>query len=293
VKKLAVLMLSTTIAVACGGPDEDRGRVASRDEPGPDDTVVSEDIGADLRELARSRIYFGRHSVGRNMLSGLELLAAEHGIDGIHVVDLDAESAVGDTFLVHSRIGENMSPRTKVDGFARRLRGGLPAKPDVAFMKFCYVDFDPNSDVPALFDYYRSTLDRLGEELPDMRLLHATVPLMARERDVKSRIKLLLGRPLWGDEANGKRQEFNELLAQTYDADLIVDIARAESTHPDGTREQFEKNGRVYYSLNPAYTTDGGHLNEAGQRRVAAEMVRVLARNLRQEQRSPASSELR
>ena len=102
------------------------------------------DIAADLREVAESRIYFGHHSVGQNMLSGAGQLAAQHGVDGIRFVELDCESAlsVGPLFA-HSRIGENGDAKSKVDGFARRLRGGLPEDLSVALMKLCYADIDP------------------------------------------------------------------------------------------------------------------------------------------------------
>jgi len=244
--------------------------------------IVSEDIGSKLRTLAASRIYFGHHSVGDSMLSGLELIAVENGVSSIHIVDLDSASdpELPGAFFAHSRVGRNMDPKSKVDDFARRLRGGLPAKPDLAFMKLCYVDLDPNSDVPGIFDYYRSTLDQLGADSPAVSLVHATVPLMTRQLGLKNRIKLLLGRDLWRDEANIKRWRFNDLLRRTYDEGRIIDIARAESTHADGTRERFAKDGKEYCSLSPAYTDDGGHLNETGQRRVATEMLRVLAGNL-------------
>jgi hypothetical protein len=147
-------------------------------------------------------------------------------------------------------------------------------------MKFCYVDFEPDTDASDLFSHYRSTMSRLSEQHPDVRFLHTTVPLMTRERRIKDRIRLLLGMPVWEDDANAKRHEFNQLVRETYDSDLIIDVAVEESTRPDGTRQQYTKNDQTYYSLVPAYTTDGGHLNDIGQRKVAAEMVRVIARNV-------------
>jgi len=278
----AILLLMMVAATACGRSDVDRAQGANAGGPGLGDRAVNEEIGSDLRELAQSRIYFGRHSVGRNILSGLGQLAAEHGVDGIHIVDLDSEEHLPDAFLAHSRVGENLDPKSKIDDFAARMRGGLPVKPDVAMMKFCYVDFNPDTNVRELFDYYRSTLDQLSTEFPDVRFLHATVPLMTREIGLKERIKLLLGQTLWGDDSNIKREEFSGLLRQTYDQNRVVEIARVESTNPDGTQEQFTIDGEPHPSLSPAYTTDGGHLNVAGQRQVAAHMVRVLARNSRQ-----------
>jgi hypothetical protein len=226
------------------------------------------------------------------MLSGLRLIAAEHGVRGIQIVSVDSppQSELPEAFFAHSRVGANEDPISKVEEFVRRMRGGFPGEPAVAFMKFCYVDFDPYTKVPELFAYYRSTIDQLTKELPAVRLVHATVPLMTRDLSVKNRIRLLLGRTPWRDGANIRRHEFNELLRQSYDPSRIIHIARVESTSPNGAREDFTNHGRQYFSLSPAYTNDGGHLNEGGQRRVAAEMIRVLARNLRQREQKQASS---
>ena len=97
---------------------------------------------------------------------------------------------------------------------------------------------------------------------------------------IKDRIKLLLDKPVWVDDANAKRHEFSRLVRETYDSHLIIDIAEAESTRPDGTRQQYTKGGQTYYTLVPGYTTDGGHLNDIGKKWVAEEMVRVIARNI-------------
>jgi hypothetical protein len=269
------------VVLACGGSEMDGVESGAEGASQRGGSTVIEDLAADLREMAKARIYFGHHSVGANMLDGLRLLAAEQGVEDIQVVKLDEESAASEAFFAHSAVGRNGDPKSKVNEFAEVMREGLPAEPDVAFMKFCYVDFTPQTDVDELFAYYRSTMSRLSEERPRVRLLHTTVPLMERRRRVKDRVRLLLGMGVWEDDANIKRYEFNSLLRGTYDARLIIDIAREESTKPDGTRQQFRKDGQTYYSMNPAYTTDGGHLNEAGKRRVAAEMVRVSAREVR------------
>lgn len=246
--------------------------------------MVVADLASDLRVVAKAPIYFGHQSVGFNMLDGLRQIAVEEEVDGIQIVELERGRPVSDGVFAHSAVGKNGDPRSKTDEFAKRIREAratLSSGPDVAFMKFCYVDFTPDTDVEDLFAHYRSTLSRLGEEHRQVRFLHTTVPLTTRKLRVKDRIRLLLGMPVWVDDSAIKRHEFNRLIEQTYDADRIIDIAGQESTRPDGTRQRFNKNGRSYYSLNPAYTTDGGHLNQAGQRKVAAEMVRVIARNVR------------
>jgi hypothetical protein len=271
-------------STACGRADVDHVGVAAERARDPGGASVVNDLASDLRVVAKTQVYFGHQSVGLNMLDGLRQIATEEEVDDIQIVELDREHAVSAAFFAHSAVGKNGDPRSKIDEFATKIRGmreTLPAGPDVAFMKFCYVDFAPDTDVDDLFAYYRSTMSRLGKEHPHVRFLHTTVPLMARTLRVKDRIRLLLGMPVWVDDANIKRHEFNLLIQQTYDDDRIIDIAGQESTKPDGTRQRFTRNGRTYYSLNPAYTTDGGHLNQAGKRKVAAEMVRVIARNAR------------
>jgi lysophospholipase L1-like esterase len=60
------------------------------------------------------------------------------------------------------------------------------------------------------------------------------------------------------------------------------------STHPDGRRESFRMNGTAWYSLVPAYTDDGGHLNAVGRVHVAAAFVRAIAAAVRSRQRAAA-----
>ncbi len=57
----------------------------------------------------------------------------------------------------------------------------------------------------------------------------------------------------------------------------FFDIAKIESTFPDGTRSTFTKDGKTYYSMVPEYTHDGGHLNEMGRKKVAKQFLLLLA----------------
>jgi hypothetical protein len=93
-------------------------------------------------------------------------------------------------------------------------------------------------------------------------VLHATVPLTTDD-----------------PAANVKRQRYNRLLRNTYPSSRIVDIARVESTTPSGARVKRMHRGKVYYAMYRGYTTDGGHLNEAGFRRVASALIQAMARN--------------
>jgi len=278
-----MLALCAALTAGCDGSNGDHGAaIGQESDVAMTRSIDNQDLAADLRRLSEGRVYFGHMSVGYNMMSGLQRIAEGYGEDGLNLIDLTEASGkvLPPTFFAHSTVGENSRPRTKLDEFAHRLRSDLAGEVDVAFIKFCYVDFNPSTDVQALFESYQSTLGELSDELPEMRLVHTTVPLHERRLRIRDHVRLLLGMPVWRDEANVRRSEFNALLHQTFDGRDIIDIALVESTNPDGTRQQFARDGQLYPSLSSAYTTDGGHLNEAGQHEVASEMVRVLARRL-------------
>jgi hypothetical protein len=173
--------------------------------------------------------------------------------------------------------GENGKPQSKMDAFAHSVRRLRATGVQVALMKFCFVDFDPFTDVDALFDNYTTMIDELGRGFPHITFAHVTTPLAIRDRTIKDRIKRLIRYPIWNDVANIKRSKFNERLQAAYPPELIFDLATVQSTHPNGSRERFQLGGEVGYSMVPAYTYDGGHLNRLGQRLAAIEFVRFLA----------------
>ena len=61
------------------------------------------------------------------------------------------------------------------------------------------------------------------------------------------------------------------------DKEPILDIAKIESTFPNGTRSLFTKDGKTYYSMAPEYTYDGSHLNETGRKKVAEQLLIFMA----------------
>jgi hypothetical protein len=94
---------------------------------------------------------------------------------------------------------------------------------------------------------------------------------------LKAYIKNLIGRPIGGQDDNIKRLEYSRLITSTFDSkEPVLDITRIESTKRDGVRTSFEKNGNAYFSLNPDYTYDGGHLNEVGRKLVAEQLLLLL-----------------
>lgn len=250
---------------------------ACQPEPTAEPFRMTDALQQDLATVGGARIFFGHQSVGRNVMQGLEDLQNDLGTAGITVLEMgETAPDLPDAFLLHSRVGENTQPASKCDDFKRQV-GALAGRIDYALLKFCYIDIDENSDVDAIFGYYRRTLDDLKARHPDITFVHVTSPLRHTASGPGVWIREIMGKPNRSKLANIKRNQFNEHLRSTYAGDPIFDIAASESTYPDGRRESFVKDGKTYYSLIGAYTHDGGHLNETGRRYVAADMMQALA----------------
>ena len=244
-------------------------------------SVTTMQLAADMAEVRQSRILFSHHSVGANILEGVKRLDAESpGSDRLRVASIEEAFATKEPALIDFWGGQNGEPKTKIDSFAAVIRSEPRLKLDIAFMKFCYVDFNPRTDVNELFGYYRSTLDALKREHPEIRFAHVTVPLTTWPTGMKWRIFRIIGKEVWEDDANIKRAEFNRRLQESFSSDPVLDLARLEATAPDGHLTTFERGGQSYLSLYPGYTDDGGHLNTLGQQIVGVAAVRFMAEGL-------------
>ena len=245
---------------------------------------ISEKTRNALESTKDKSIIFLHHSVGGNILTGLQKLAKESGVEikiqRIRNKPIPSEKKLTSIKkIIDITGGKNGQPKTKVDSFVEKIKGlNTNIAPDIAFMKICYVDFNPNTEVNEIFSYYKNNIETLKNERPDVKLAHFTVPLFEQPNSIKDKINRFLGRQVWEDSTNVKRAEFNKLLFEAFPEDPIFDIARIESTLPDGTRSSFEKDGNTYYSLASEYTDDGGHLNAFGQRRAAIEIAEFLAK---------------
>ncbi len=136
-----------------------------------------------------------------------------------------------------------------------------------------------DTDVKDIFSSYNGSIAQLEKKYPGMTIIHFTNPLTQRQTGIKASIKKIIGRPIGGVEDNIKRNEYNEMLIKQYEGkEPIFDIAKIQSTFPDGTRCSFTKDGKKYYSMVPEYTTDGGHLNEIGRKKVAEQFLILLAK---------------
>ena len=230
---------------------------------------------ADLELLAHERIYFAHQSVGANILAGVGELARDAAVP-LRIVEAPNAAAVGAGTFGHFFVPENGEPLRKLQNFKTAL--GRQSGIDLALIKFCFVDINADTDAAALFARYQATIAELKAANPHTTFVHVTLPLTTVQGGVKAFAKRLLGRAPYGTIENVRREQYNALLRRTYAGrEPVFDIARLESTAPDGTRVTVSWDGAIAPAMAPAYTDDGGHLNELGRVRVARELVRVLA----------------
>lgn len=212
---------------------------------------------ASLDRARRLRVYFGHQSVGDNILGGLERLAMAKPARYRLQMGRQASLSWFDTHvgLVDFAVGENGEPRRKIRDFAARMaRAG--SRVDVAMMKLCYVDLEDGSEPAGVFAAYRATMDRLQQAHPRVRLVWWTSPLTTA--------------------SNAQRNKFNRLVRQycTSHGNVLFDLADLESHDARGTAATDRQGPR----LCPAWSEDGGHLNELGAARVARAWWHLTAR---------------
>jgi len=227
--------------------------------------------------LAQTRILFGHQSVGANIVDGVRDVLRSQPQIRLDIVEEVAGTDERPAF-VHFAAGRNTQPLSKIEDFTGRLRASA-VKPDVAFLKFCYIDVNAGTDVRNLFERYRTTMAELKSVAPQTRIVHLTVPLRVVQSDWKVPVKRLIGRPIGGYADNIRRNEYNDLLRAEYAGrEPLFDLAAIQSARPGGGRMVFESNGKEYLALAPELTSDGGHLNEQGKRVVAEALLAELAR---------------
>jgi hypothetical protein len=270
---LAILMVGVSMGYGLAATDY-KERVTD---------MTSMQLADDLAIVRKGRILFSHHCVGANIIMGIKRLDADvPGESHIRLSTLDEAATAKGPMFIHFSGGQNGEPKTKIDSFAATIRGETRLKPDLAFMKFCYVDFNPQTDVGELFEYYRNAIEVLKREHPEIRFVHVSVPLTVQPTGLKARIYRMIGREVWEDAANVRRAEFNRLLKENFGADLVFDLARVEALAPDGRLTTFEQGGQIYLSLYPGYAeVDGEHLNTTGQQVAGAAIIRFIAEKLK------------
>jgi hypothetical protein len=230
-----------------------------------------------VASLASKKIFFGHQSVGNNVIKGIRDLAILDPRLKLNIVKSPDPQSIASPALVEFDIGQNGNPQSKIDAFASVLNKGMGAQGGIAMFKFCYVDIESSTDIAGMFAGYRDAISALKTKYPSLKIVHVTVPLTAVEPAAKAWIKRLLGKAT-RQEVNVKRNEFNDLMRQTYAGiDPIFDLAEVESTYGNGSRSYFMQGNARIYTLAPEFTADGGHLNGVGRRMAAERLLLVLA----------------
>jgi hypothetical protein len=222
-------------------------------------------------------VFFGHQSVGRDIVEGMRRLVDREPELGIRLVSTDRPEQIAGAAFMEARIGKNRHPESKADAFAEILRRGFGDEPGAcAMLKYCYVDLRAGSDPQALLRDYVARVDSLRKRHPSLAIVHWTIPLKTAPKGLEERIKTAMGRST-ETASNAVRAEYNALLTREYQGtDPIFDVARVQSTRPDGSRAWSASGGKHIPMLAPEWTTDGGHLNEVGQCHVATELLDFL-----------------
>ena len=249
-------------------------RAASSPTTAP--AAASTTARANLASVATMRIIFGHQSVGANVLQGIRELSAQLSAPAPTIVSTRDVARVTAPAIDEFMIGENGDPASKQAAFASVLDAAGPDIEGVALFKYCFLDITPQTDVARLFAAHRDLVRALQARHPRLTFVHVTAPLTVAEPASKALIKRMLGKPSSRD-ANVKRNEFNALLRREFAGEPIFDLARVESTAPDGSRSFFTAGADTVYAMAPALTDDGGHLDAAGRRAAAEELLAVLA----------------
>jgi hypothetical protein len=230
---------------------------------------------ADLEAAASKRVVFAHQSVGNDILDGVRALAGREGVS-FNIVETRSAPATGGG-IFHFKVGENGAPERKLQDYMRTFEQAGGAGADIALVKLCYIDFSPDTDPVKLASDYIDTVKALQGRYSQTRFVAVTAPLTTVQTGPKAMIKKLLGRSPGGYAENAVRQQFNDELRRQFPAGSLFDLAKLEAD-AGGSEHSVEVDGRRVQALQPAITSDGGHLNDNGKLLVASSFVEFLSK---------------
>lgn len=218
--------------------------------------------------MLSTRTFFGHQSVGQNILEAVKRLSPNEILDAQATTDFTRPA------IYHAKIGSNRNIPSKFLAFEKLLiDNDIGSKVDIAVMKLCYVDITESTPVEEVFAQYCASVQRIQLRFPKLSLVHCTIPLTVPGRTLRKKLRNWLK----GDGANIQRGEYNRRVLEKFDGSPIFDIARIESTRPDGSRLALSFRNQQYFAADPQYVDGSGHLNSVGAERVAREFLRILS----------------
>lgn len=275
-KLFALIFTSLFILTACNGGKEDMTMKVETYKNISDVPIEA------WEKLNNKKIYFGHQSVGYDLIDGMQAVMAKNPQIKLNIVETSNFSDVKGGCFAHSRVGKNIDPSSKINGFFQFVESGLGNTADIAFFKFCFVDIHTGTDVNQVFLQYKEAMDKLSITYPKTRFIHMTVPLTTVPdgfsgviKKAKDFIKSILGKINMYD--NTVKQNYNDKLRDFYGKNgSLFDLALSEASYKNGGQLVTEKGGKKIQNLIPEYSNDGGHLNETGQYKVAEEFLLYL-----------------
>ncbi len=228
--------------------------------------------------LSKKKIFFGHRSVGNNIIAGVDDLIKSNPQIKLKIVETSDPTDFKAGVFAHTKVGENGFPQSKTKSFMKYMDEGFGKKANFSFMKFCFADIKVDSDINAILADYKNVMKKVKNKFPETTFIHVTVPLTTINPTWRTWVKKCLGKTfIWEYDHNVRRNEFNNLLINEYRGnEPVFDLAKFESTLPDGTQSSFTRNGKNYLSMFPGYSRDGGHLNEFGRMIVAEKLLLFL-----------------
>ena len=173
-----IVMITSLFIFSCSGGNMPEEKVTF---PSIKDVPVEK-----WQKLSQKKIYFGHHSVGFNIMDGIADVMKERPELKLNIVETANESDFKVGLLAHSRVGKNVDPKSKITEFVNFIDSGIGKKADAAALKFCYVDFRPETNVEGIFSDYNSSIEQLKNKYPDMTIIHFTNPLTQRQTGPKA-----------------------------------------------------------------------------------------------------------
>ncbi|MBI5514224.1 MAG: hypothetical protein HY909_10675 [Deltaproteobacteria bacterium] len=208
----------------------------------------------ELERLRAAKVFWGHQSVGRDLMGGTRALG----------FPFETVTGPGDYARVvrgEAAIADNRDPERKIRSFRELfLNRNIGSAVEVAAFKFCWIDFNSDTDLDALEQHYAQAVDEAHRRFPAVRFFHVTPPLTSDEVR-ENRIRLAFGQRLR-----------NRYAGQA----IVYDLAELQSTHDDGSR-CVRDGGAV---LCDEYRSDEGHFNDQGAQRAARAFLFAIARSL-------------
>ncbi|MBI2892651.1 MAG: hypothetical protein HYY06_03805 [Deltaproteobacteria bacterium] len=235
--------------------------VATPAAPVPTGVIGSEGIAAfdaldpaQIAALAKRRVFWGHQSVGANVLEGARAL-------GFDFAEVSRGSDYARVAWGEAGVEENGDPERKIASFGAYLEDqGIGRRVEAAGFKFCWIDFEEDTDVADLLGDYEEKMGELARSHPRVRFLHVTPPLTTDEPE-KNLVRWRYGR---------------EMIRRFANRGVVLDLASVISTGADGRACESRRARR----LCPAWSSDNGHLNDEGSRRAAKAFLYAFFRLL-------------